>query len=640
MKKSKRNWLTKSIGFALITLVAIGCGKKSEKDTTAKEEVTTTDGAVVNTEYPEQVYWGDQHLHTSWSGDAGAAGTVVGPEEALRFAMGEEVKSNSGQKAKLHRPLDWLAVSDHSDGMGVIAYIIDGDPELMKVPLLKKWHDGMTSGDLKTMNDTRNDMIHKQSNNQLPVELTDEKFARTVWDKSTVIMDKYNKPGKFTAFIAYEWTSNYGGGNNLHRNIIYRGNGEEARKVLPENTMISADPESLWKWMQAYEDKTGGKILAIPHNGNLSNGLMFSLTTLAGKPISKEYAEARAKWEPLFEVTQVKGTSEAHPSLSPTDEFANFEIWDKGNLGIQKLKKPEMLKTEYVREALKDGLKLEQQLGINPFKYGMAGGTDDHTGMTSAEEDNWWGKFKQTEPSKERWDENSATNGNLNVKGWEYSGSGWTGVWATSNTREALWDAMKRKETYATTGPRITVRFFGGYDFSEKDLNASDMAKRGYKKGVPMGGDLAAPASNKKPTFMIVAVKDAIGVNLDRAQVIKGWVDSKGNKQEKIYNVAWGNSDKRKMMANGKIPAVGNTVDLKTCTTANTIGATELKTVWTDPDFDASLSAVYYVRVLEIPSPRWTAFDAMRYKIKMDPKVPMTLQERCYTSPIWYTPKK
>lgn len=627
---------------AAVLIIPGACGNNAGKPETGSDstvvKAVTDSTAVVNTKYPEKVFWGDQHLHTAWSGDAGASGTTVGPEEALRFAMGEEVKNNSGQMVKLHRPLDWLVVSDHSDGMGVIAYILNGDPELMKVPLLKKWHDGMTSGDPKLAIATKNDMIHQQSTNNLPKELTDEKFSKTVWDKNTTIMDKYNNPGKFTAFIGYEWTSNYGGGNNLHRNIIYRGNGEEARQMIPENTIVSADPESLWKWMQAYEDKTGGKILAIPHNGNLSNGLMFSLNTLAGKPISKEYAEARNKWERLFEVTQYKGTSEAHPSISPSDEFANFEIWDKGNLGIQILKKPEMLKTEYIREALKDGIKLEQELGVNPFKYGMAGGTDSHTGLSAPEEDNFLGKFKILEPNKDRWNELSAKNGTVVVKGWEYSGSGWTGVWATSNTREALWDAMQRRETYATTGPRISVRFFGGYDFTRADLDAIDYAKI-YSKGVPMGGDLPA-YSGKKPSFIIVAIKDVIGVNLDRVQVIKGWIDATGKKQERIYNVAWGDADKRKADANGKIPPVGNTVNLENCTTENSIGDAELKTVWTDPDFDPALSAVYYVRVIEIPSPRWTAYDAMRFKVKMEKNIPMVIQERAYTSPIWYTPKK
>lgn len=503
-----------------------------------------------------------------------------------------------------------------------------------------KWHDGMRSSDPQVQNATKNEIIATQSNNKLPVELTDEKFSRTVWDKNTHLMDKYNDPGKFTAFIGYEWTSNYGGGNNLQRNIVYRGNGEEARQMLPKNTMVSADPESLWKWMQRYEDETGGKILAIPYNGNLSNGLMFSINTLSGEPISREYAEARSKWEVLYEITQLKGTSETHPSFYPKDEFADYEIWDKGNLGIQKLKTKEMLKTEYLREALKDGIKIEEQIGVNPFKYGIAGGTDTHIGLTSAEDDNYWGKFKIQEPSKERWSELSAQNKknlNITIKGWEYSANGTTAVWATSNSREAIWDGMKRKETYATSGPRISLRFFGGYDFTEEDLADPNVVELGYKKGVPMGGDLAL-RSNGSPTFLILALKDVIGVNLDRVQVIKGWIDKNGEKQEIIHNVAWGDDDKRKLHANGKIPPVGNTVDLETCTVDNSIGAVELKTIWSDPNFNPNLSAVYYVRVLEIPSPRWTAYDVMRYNIKMAEDVPMIVQERAWSSPIWYNP--
>jgi hypothetical protein len=638
--------MKRSIFILATALFAISCGNNTNTNESATDSTATTKDAdgnnatVANTEFPENVYWGDQHLHTSWSGDAGAAGTVIGPEEALRFAIGEEVKNNSGLMVKLHRPLDWLCVSDHSDGMGVIAAIKDGDTEFMKDPLLKKWNEGVNSTDPKVQKATSVEIVQTQSKGGLPKLVTDGSFSKSIWDKNCDIVDKYNQPGKFTAFVAYEWTSNHGGGNNLHRNIIYRGNGTEAKAVLPENTFISDDPESLWKWMDAYEKKTGGKILAIPHNPNLSNGLMFSLTTLSGNPLSKEYAETRNKWERLIEITQLKGNSETHPSLSPTDEFANFEIWDKGNLGYQTPKKPEMIKSEYVREALKTGLQLEQQLGTNPFKLGIVGGSDSHSGLTAMEEDNFGGKFKQSEPGPGRWDEVGSKTKYGTIKGYDYGANGWTGVWATSNTREAIWDAMHRRETYATTGPRMAVRFFGGFDFSADDANAADMAKRGYAKGVPMGGDLYTPAAGKKISFIISAVKDPIGANLDRVQVIKGWVDAKGNKQEKIYNVVWGDADKRKLDANGKIPEVGNTVNLATCEVANTIGATTLKTIWTDPDFDPAFPAVYYVRVLEIPTPRWTAWDAMRYKIKMDPKVPMIIQERCYTSPIWYTPKK
>lgn len=638
----------KIYGLLLIVLVlTVACkqeNKSSKPNTELESETLKSDdlnSEVRNTKYPERAYFGDQHVHTSWSADAGASGTTVGPEEAVRFALGETVKSNTGQDAKLARPLDWIVVSDHSDGMGIISYIKSGDPELMKVPMIKGWNEGMNSGDPALEIAAKNDIIAKQSNNELPTEITDGKFSKTVWDESTEIMDKYNDPGNFTAFIGYEWTSNYGGGNNLHRNIVYRGNGDEARKMIPENTFISADPESLWNWMQRYEDETGGKILAIPHNGNLSNGLMFSLNRLSGEPITKEYAKARNKWEVLFEITQLKGTSETHPSFFPKDEFANYEIWDKGNLGVQKLKTPEMLKTEYLREALTNGINLEGSLGVNPFKYGIVGGTDTHIGIVSTDEDNYWGKFKNQEPYKERWNELSATSKedkNITLKGYEYSANGLTAVWATSNTREAIWDGMHRKETYATSGPRISLRFFGSYDFTSADLKANNTIENAYQKGVPMGGDLQK-SNGHAPTFMIIALKDVIGVNLDRVQVIKGWVDSKGKNHQIIYNVAWSNSEERIIDKNGDLPPVGNTVDLKTCTVENSIGDSELRTVWTDPDFDANLSAVYYVRVLEIPSPRWTAYDAMRYNIKMDENVPMVVQERAWSSPIWYSPR-
>jgi hypothetical protein len=632
--------------FVLVGLVLASCGggntnTPSEKDSAAVTTATTTEtpSQVAESKFPDKILWGDTHLHTSWSADAGSAGTTVGPEDAVRFAMGEAIKSNTGQVAKIHRPLDWFCVTDHSDAMGLITGIIGGDPELMKDPIIKQWHDDINSGDPKRASSASMNMIQRQSTKTLPAAAMDPKYAQSVWEKNNAIMEKYYKPGSFTTFIGYEWTSNYSGGNNLHRNIIYRGDAKEANQVTPYTTFQSDDPESLWKWMDAYEKKTGGKILAIPHNGNLSNGLMFAQTTLSGKPLTKEYALERQKWEVLYEVTQVKGTSETHPSLSPTDEFANFEIWDRGNLILQP-KKPGDFKAEYIREGLKSGLKLEQQLGVNPYKYGLAGGTDDHTGITSTEEDNFFGKFKASEPSKDRWDENAMKFDGRVVKGWELGAAGWTGVWATANTREAIWDAMKRKETYASTGPRMTVRFFGCYDFTATDLGKANWAEAAYSKGVPMGGDLAASSAGKAPSFVVMAAKDPMGANLDRVQIIKGWVDAKGNKQEKVYDVVWGDADKRKPDAKGKLPAVGNTVNLETATVDNSIGDPELSTVWTDPDFNAALPAFYYVRVLEIPTPRWTLFDAVKYKIKMGKEVPLTLQERAYTSPIWYTPKK
>jgi len=587
--------------------------------------------------FPTRVYWGEQHLHTSWSGDAAGGGTRVGPEEALRLARGEEIVSTTGQPVRLSRPLDWLAVSDHSDALGVVNEIIAGNPKLMTDPTLKRWNQQMNAGGEEAMKAVM-ELISLQGQGKLPAPVMDAQLAFDVWRKSTAIMEKYNDPGRFTAFIAYEWTSNYGGGNNLHRNVIYRDGKDKADLVAPLTTFVTENPEELWKWMQHYEQKTGGQLLAIPHNGNLSNGLMFALNTFKGDPLTKAWAETRATYEPLFEVTQGKGTSEQHPSLAPNDEFANFEIWDKGNLVVLP-KKPGMLNHEYAREALKNGLSVEAKVGVNPFKFGLLGSTDNHNGIASAEENNFFSKFPAAEPSPGRWDEDAFDFGvDRVIKGWQLSASGYTGIWATENTRAALWDAMKRKEVYGTTGPRITVRFFGGFDFKPEDALTREPGAVGYEKGVPMGADLRSAPSGRKPTFLVAALKDPLSGNLDRIQIIKGWLDANGKTQERIYDVVWAQADKRRPGKDGKLPPVGNTVDIKTATWKNTIGEPELITVWTDPDFDPKLRAFYYARVIEIPTPRWTLYDAVRFNVKMAPNVPMTLQERAYTSPIWYTP--
>jgi len=585
--------------------------------------------------YPERPYFGDQHVHTSWSADAGGSGTTLGPEEALRFARGEEVVSTSGQPVKLGTPLDWAVVTDHSDGMGVIAEIKAGNPEMMADPTIKKWHDMFAAGPVEAMKATM-ELINAQSTKTLPPLVMDPKFAQSVWLKNTAIAEKYNEPGRFTAFIGYEWTSNAGGGDNLHRNVIYRDGKDKADRVLPFTTFQSENPEDLWKWMAEWEKTTGGKMLAIPHNGNLSNGRMFALTTFSGEPMSRDWAAERQRWEPLFEVIQMKGQSESHPSLSASDEFAmNYELWDRGNLVLQP-KQPGMIQHEYLREALKNGLKVEQDLGANPFKYGMAAGTDTHNGLTAAEEDNFFAKFPSAEPRADRWDEDAMKFGERVIKGWEMTGAGYTAVWATGNTREEIWDAMKRRETYATSGPRMVVRFFGGYDFAPADISRSP-AVAGYAKGVPMGADLPAAPAGKAPTFLVAALKDPRTGNLDRIQVIKGWLDAAGKPQEKIYDVVWGDAERRKVV-NGKLMHVGSTVDLARATWTNTIGDPELIGVWTDPDFDPSVRAFYYARVLEIPTPRWTAYDAAYFKVKMADHVPMVTQERAFTSPIWYNP--
>ena len=587
--------------------------------------------------YPERPLFGDEHVHTSWSADAGMGGTTLGPEQALRFARGEEVVATSGQPVRLSRPLDWIAVTDHSDGMGVIALIRDGEPEMMADPMLKRWHDAMLKGGADAQA-AMMELINAQSNKKLPATVMDPKWAKSTWERNNDLAEKYNEPGRFTALIGYEWTSNAGGGDNLHRNVIYRDGKARADQVLPFTTFQSENPEDLWQWMSDWEKKTGGSLLAIPHNGNLSNGRMFELQTFKGGPLTKEWAAMRSRYEPLFEAIQYKGQSEAHPSLSPNDEFtAGYELWDRGNLTLVP-KKPGMIAHEYMREALKNGLKLEQDLGANPFKYGMAAGTDTHNALTAAEEDNFYGKFASSEPSKERWSENAMKFGDRVVKGWELTAAGYTAVWATSNTREAIWDAMKRKETYATSGTRLWLRFFGGYDYQASDLYSRAPAIAGYKKGVPMGADLPKGPAGRAPTFLLAAAKDPYGGNLDRIQVIKGWVDKAGKTHEKIFDVVWSNPEKRKVGPNGKLAAVGSTVDVAHATWTNTIGAPELGAVWKDPEFDPSVRAFYYARVLEIPTPRWTAYDAAYFGVKMTPEVPMTTQERAWSSPIWYTP--
>jgi hypothetical protein len=464
----------------------------------------------------------------------------------------------------------------------------------------------------------------------------DEKWVASAWQKTVDIMEKYNEPGKFTAFISYEWTSNANSGENLHRNVIFRGNADTTRSLTPLTTWASGDPATLWAWLNHYEATTGGKVLAIPHNGNLSNGRMFEEQQYDGKPLTNAWIEARARWEPVIELYQYKGLSEAHPSLSPEDEFAGGELWDTSNLaGIAK--QPSMYRTEYWREALKSGLRLQNTFGTNPFKLGAAAGTDSHTGLSAADENAFWGKLVSSEPSPERWDHLFAKEQKYVRKDWTLTAAGHMGVWATANTRGAIWDAMQRRETYATTGPRITLRFFGGYHFDAADDRADHIVSAGYAKGVPMGGDLAAARAGQVPTFLIAAMKDPIGANLDRVQVIKGWVDSTNKTHERIYEVAWSNPAKRKL-AGGKLPAVGDTVDLTTATYRNSIGAPTLVGRFRDPNFDPKQRAFYYVRVLEIPTPRWTAYDAVKYKVKMSPDVPMKHQERAASSPIWYNP--
>jgi hypothetical protein len=492
---------------------------------------------------------------------------------------------------------------------------------------------------------TMRELVSAQAQGTLPPPVKDPKVVgpimKSVWQEYTATAEKYNEPGRFTAMIGFEWTS-VPGGNNLHRNVLFRDGKVKADQILPFSAWQSEDPEKLWEWMAKYEAKTGGKVLAIAHNGNLSNGRMFELVDFAGKALSRDYAERRARFDVLQEVMQTKGNSETHPTLSPDDEFANFGIqgWDNGNLTLEgEPETPAMRPYMYLRGGLLQGLAQEEKLGVNPFKFGFIGGTDVHNSLTAIEEDNFYGKHVDQEPSPDRWSKPSKKGLGFERYNWNYEAAGYAAVWATDNTREALWDAMKRKEVYATSGTRMTARLFGGWNFEPTDARTRYVAEAGYAKGVPMGADLpAAPEGSKAPTFLVAALKDPLGGNLDRIQIIKGWVDKAGEPRETIYDVAWGDAQRRKPGSNGKLPPVGDTVDVATATWTNSIGDPEIIGAWKDPDFDPSLRAFYYARVIEIPTPRWTAYDAVRFGIKMPPEVPMKHQERAWTSPIWYTP--
>jgi len=593
--------------------------------------------------FPTQVFWGDTHLHTGMSMDAGAFGARLAPEDAHRFARGEELTSSTGLRIKLSRPLDFLVVADHSDNMGFFPRLYAGDPKMLADPTGKRWYEMVQAGGQEGVK-AAVEIIVAFSEGKFPealASLPGSPAYRSAWEETIDAAEKYNDAGHYTAFIGYEWTSNTGG-NNLHRVLVYRDGGAKASVMEPYTTLKplgSDNPRELWKWMEEYEDKTGGRILAIPHNGNLSNGIMFPIrATFTGRSFNRAYAETRAKWEPLYEVTQIKGDGEAHPFLSPNDEFADYETWDQGNLDLSVAKKDDMLQYEYARSALQIGLKQELKLGVNPYKFGMIGSTDSHTALATAEEENFFGKHSGAEPSPERYKHPMAQLGDKKFEGWSMVASGLAAVWAGENTRGAIFDAMMRKETYATTGPRILVRFFGGWGFTAEDAMSRLPADMGYSKGVPMGGDLYAAPAGKAPTFLVAALKDPYNGNLDRIQIIKGWLDKKGKTHEKVYDVVWGDAERRKLDKKGRLPPVGNTVDQKNATWTNTIGDPELITVWKDPDFDPTQKAFYYARVREIPTPRWTAYDAKRYGITMGPEVPMVTQERAYTSPIWYSP--
>ena len=596
---------------------------------------------VTNTEYPEQVFWGDTHLHTDNSIDAFGFGNRLDAEAALRFARGEEVTATKGAKAKLSRPLDFLVIADHSDAMGATKAIMEAPRiALLTNKFLLRWHDMMNESEEGSLRVT-GELIDGAAKGTLPASLTDPEETRDrtadLWEKHGETVDQYNEPGKFTAFMGFEYTS-MPDGDNLHRVVMFRDSPKKMGDTIPFGALGEQNPERLWAYMAAYEQNTGGKVLAIPHNSNVSNGRMFAMNKFDGSPIDAAYVKTRALREPIVEVTQIKGDSEAHPFLSPNDEFADFGVagWDKCNLSCTRDMQPESYGGSYVREALKRGLELTLSVGANPFKFGMIGSTDSHTSLATADENNFFGKHSGNEANNRG---RVMAPQNLGTRegrfGWHYLSSGYAAVWATSNTREAIFDAMMRREVYATTGPRMQVRFFGGFDFTAEDT--ADLVKTGYTKGVPMGGDLKG-GDGEAPQFLISALMDPESASLDRIQVIKGWVDATGKSQEKIYNVSWSNADARKLGANGKLAPVPNTVDLTKGTWDNATGAPELVTFWQDPDFNAAQNAFYYVRVLEIPTPTWPVYDALKFSLTLPEEVIKIQQERAYSSPIWYTP--
>lgn len=610
----------------------------------------------VGESYPDNVYWGDTHVHTALSVDGYIFGNRLMPDDAYRFAKGEKIRAAGGGEVRLRRPLDFFMVSDHAENMGVIARVDSGDESLSKTEAGKLTVQSLNYSVslVEALNADTEDSLNSfnaatlraiKANQGLGVGLggadfgIDEGFHRAVWDQVVADAEKHNDPGTFTTFVGYEWT---GSG---HRNVVFGDGPELTSQVVPFSSLDSSDPEDMWAYLEDYEERLGGKALAIPHNGNLSRNRMFAPITDQDRPFDQAYAKSRSRWEPLYEVTQIKGDGESHPLLSPNDEFAAYEVFrwgvtlsqpDSKKQGDASTDSKEQAKVSsepqplpihsYARSALKLGLSTEAELGVNPFKFGMIGSTDSHTALATADQDNFWGKMPGNEPGRNRV-----------ITGWNYQAAGYAAVWAEENTRDALFAAMRRKEVYASTGPRITVRFFGGWDYSAADAARPDLARVGYAGGVPMGGDLTQAPDGKAPSFLIRAVKDPDGANLDRVQVIKGWRDEDGELHEAIYNVAL--SDGRTENAQGEVEAVGSTVDVADASYTNSIGDPALAVVWTDPDFDRAEAAFYYLRVLEIPTPRWTAYDAKFYGLKDLPDgIPMVTQERAYTSPIWYKP--
>ena len=602
---------------------------------------TGTYSTGVGTDYPKQVFFGDLHLHSNISADAQSMGNLLlTSADAYRFARGEQVMASNGLPARLKRPLDFLAVTDHAEFLGIYRMFNLQDPRLMATALGRAWKnkygesitkETMEQGPIVEGN--ANPIVEFVTSINHPDPQRDAyptALKSAIWSDVARTADEFNNPGIFTAFSAYEWTAMYAG-NNLHRCVILKDDADTVSQWIPYSAQSSSNPEDLWAALLEYEETTGGEALSIPHNGNLSNGLMWDNVTYDGDAINNDYAERRMRWEPIAEVTQIKGDSETHPTLSPDDPFADFERWDEFNISNTIRTTPDMYPGSYARSALKRGLELERSAGANPYAFGMIGSTDDHTSLATAEEDNFFGKFANSEPGVRTGDSRMA---GLNAD-WELGASGLAAVWAPQNTREDLFASMKRREVYATTGSRIVLRFFGGWNYAPDSVHSPYFETIGYRDGVPMGGELT-PESDGAPTFMVQAMKDPDAANLDQVQIIKGWIDEQGETHEQIFYVAL--SDNRSVDPETGLPEpVGSTVDLENVNFTNTIGAVQLNAQWTDPDFDAAQAAFYYARAIEIPRPRWSEHDRKAFGLDFV-DAPKTVQDRAYSSPIWYRP--
>ena len=579
------------------------------------------------------LYWGDTHLHTNNSADAFVLkNRSATPDTAYRWAKGLPViHPYSRVRIQIGTPLDFLMVSDHAEALGSIRHIFEGDERVSKTLLgqallnaAKTDTEDTVFAQLVAMVNADNPAQASGNAGGDPQDRLD--IAISTWSENIDAAERYYEPGVFTTLIGWEWTPAPGGAN-LHRNIMMREGGDIAKQFVPYSALDSNRPENLWAWLDETAERTGANFIAIPHNANISKGLMFALSDSDGNPIAAEYARMRQRIERVVEATQIKGDSETHPRLSPNDEFADYETYEfliHSGGGTSPPADP----GSYVRTALTRGLAVEADTGVNPYKFGVIGSTDAHTSVSSAEEDNFWGKT-----ARDSIPENKESEGLLGARGVDMGAAGLAAVWAEENTREAIFDAFQRREVYATTGPRIQLRFFGGWNFESADASAKDIAAAGYSKGVPMGSDLAP--GDGAPSFLVHAAKDPVGGNLDRIQIVKGWIDANGEAQESIYNVALSDGRKEK---NGVAPPVGNTVDLETARYTNDIGDVQLAGVWRDPEFDPNVSAVYYVRVLQIPTPRHTLYDAIALNRPHPEGYPPTIQERAYSSPIWYTP--